>query len=59
MKKNQACIMRAIGSGIATGMFLGLMGSQLFNNKKQLKKKAGNAMHAMGDLLDNVQYMFK
>ena len=52
-------IIKGIGGGLAAGMAVGFIGGQMMKNSKQMKKKAGKAMHAVGDLFENVQYMFK
>lgn len=59
MRKNTMGIVKGVGSGIAAGMVVGFVGSQMMKNDKQMKKKAGKALHMVGDLIDNVQYMFK
>ena len=59
MAKNTMGIVKGVGAGLAAGAVVGFIGSQMMKNDKQMKKKAGKAMHAVGDLLDNVQYMFK
>lgn len=60
MKRNSGYFAKGIGTGIAAGLALGVVGSQFVGkNKKGIKKNAGKAMHAVGDLLENVQYMFK
>jgi hypothetical protein len=38
---------------------VGYVGSQLMSNQKQVKKKASKAAHAVGNLIDDVQYIFK
>ena len=47
------------GTGLAAGMMVGYVGSQLMSNQKQVKKKASKAAHAVGNLIDDVQYIFK
>lgn len=59
MHKNTMGMMKGIGAGIATGMVAGFIGSQMVKNDKQMKKKAGKALNAVGNLIDNVQYMVK
>mgnify|MGYP004511264405 CR=1 FL=1 len=59
MRKNTMGIVKGVGSGIAAGMVVGFVGSQMMKNDKQMKKKAGKALHMVEDLIDNVQYMFK
>ena len=52
MNKNTIGLMKGIGTGLAAG-------SQLMSNQKQVKKKASKAAHAVGNLIDDVQYIFK
>lgn len=59
MSKNTMGIIKGVGTGLAAGMAVGFVGSQMMKNQKQVKRKANKAMHAVGDLLENVQYMFK
>ena len=58
MNKNTIGLMKGIGTGLAAGMMVGYVGSQLMSNQKQVKKKASKA-HAVGNLIDDVQYIFK
>lgn len=50
---------KLIGIGIATGMAMYCVGNKLICDRKCMKKKANKAIHAMGDIIDGVQYMFK
>ena len=59
MNKNTIGLMKGIGTGLAAGMMVGYVGSQLMSNQKQVKKKASKATHAVGNLIDDVQYIFK
>lgn len=59
MRRNTIEIVKGVGTGLAAGMFVGFLGSQMVKNDKRMRRKAGRAMHTVGDLLDNVQYMFK
>ena len=59
MKKKGMGLIGGIGVGVISAAALGLAGSQLLKNNKQVKKRAGNALHAVGDFVENVQYMFK
>ena len=43
----------------SSSMMVGYVGSQLMSNQKQVKKKASKAAHAVGNLIDDVQYIFK
>ncbi len=59
MNKNTIGLMKGIGTGLAAGMMVGYVGSQLMSNQNQVKKKASKAAHAVGNLIDDVQYIFK
>ena len=43
MNKNTIGLMKGIGTGLAAGMMVGYVGSQLMSNQKQVKKKASKA----------------
>ena len=57
--KNVMGVVKGIGTGLAAGMAGGFVGGQMVKNQKQVKRKANKAMHAVGDLFENVQYLFK
>lgn len=59
MNKNTIGLMKGIGTGLAAGMMVGYVGSQLMSNQKQVKKKASKAAHAVGNLIDDVQYILR
>lgn len=59
MSRNAMGVVKGIGAGMAAGMVVGFMGSQMMKNEKQMKKKASKAINAVGDLIENAQYMFK
>lgn len=51
---------KLIGIGAAVGAAAYCIGSKMTgSNKKCIKKKAGKAINAMGDIVDGIQYMFK
>lgn len=45
--------------GVLIGMAAGMCSCCMMKNQKKMKKKAGRAVQAMGDLIDDVKYMFK
>ena len=59
MKKKGMGLVGGIGVGMISAAALGLAGTQLLKNNQRVKKSAGKAIHAVGDFVDNVQYMFK
>lgn len=52
-------IVKGIGTGLAAGAVIGIVGSYAMNNKKALKKKSKKLMGTVTDVMDNMQYMFK
>ncbi len=48
-----------VGIGLAAGMATYYVGNKIACNKKCIKRKADKAIHAMGEIIDGVQYMFK
>ena len=59
MNKKTIGLMKGLGTCLAAGKIVGYDGSQLMSNQKQVKKKASKAAHAVGNLIDDVQYIFK
>lgn len=60
MMKNTMNMVKGVGLGMLAGAAVTMVGSQMMKtDKKQLKKNAGKAIKAMGDVIDGVQYMFK
>lgn len=59
MYKNAMGIAKGVGVGMLAGAAAVTVGSMLIKDKKHLKKNAGKAIHAVGDLIDNVEYMLK
>ena len=46
--------------GMLAGAAVTMVGGQMMKaDKKQMKKNAGKAMRAMGEVIDGVQYMFR
>ena len=52
-------VVKGIGTGLAAGAVIGIVGSYAMNNKKSLKKKSKQLMNTMTDMVDNMHYMFK
>jgi len=59
MTKSIVGFVKGVGTGIAAGMVVGAVGSRMMGKNKHFKKRAGKAMGAVGDFIDNVQYMMK
>lgn len=59
MSRNGSGFIKGIGTGLAVGAVVAAMGSSMMKNKKSLKRNAGKAIRAVGDIMDNVQYMMK
>lgn len=57
--KSTMNVVKGVGLGMLAGAAVVMVGERVAQtNKKQLKKNAGKAVKAMGDVLDGVQYMF-
>ncbi|HIS49059.1 MAG TPA: hypothetical protein IAA80_00955 [Candidatus Gallacutalibacter pullistercoris] len=60
MMKNTMNVVKGVGLGMLAGAAVTMVGSQMMKaDKKQMKKNAGKAVRAMGDVIEGVQYMFK
>ncbi len=59
MVKNTMNVVKGVGVGMLAGAAAVTVGSMMFKDRKHLKKNAGKALHAFGELVDNVEYMFR
>lgn len=60
MYKGTMKFVSGIGAGMLAGVAVATVGSKMMKGKnKHFKRNAGKALHTVGDLIDNVQYMFK
>lgn len=59
MYKQTMGFLRGMGAGIVTGAVVGAIGSQKINKNRRLKRRANKAMRTVGQMMNNVQYMFK
>ncbi len=59
MYKSTTNLAKGIGVGMLAGAAAVTVGSMMMKDKKQLKKNAGKAMHAVGDFINNMEYMMK
>ncbi|MFI3140712.1 MAG: hypothetical protein R3Y27_00210 [Clostridia bacterium] len=59
MKMNN--VMLGVGAAMAVGSVATMAGSMMTGSstKKMYKKKANKAMKSMGNMMDDLQYMFK
>ena len=55
MYKNTMTFVKGIGAGVAVGAAAIAIGSKVMKGNKSLKKDAGKAVHAMGELISDVQ----
>lgn len=56
---NKSCSCRNFLCGVLVGMTTGWFLSCCMQHPKKIKRKAMKCTHAVGDLLDNVHYIFK
>lgn len=60
MYKGTMKFISGIGAGMLAGAAVVTVGSKMMKGKnKHFKRSAGKTIQAVGDLIDNVQYMFK
>lgn len=60
MMKNTMNVVKGVGLGMIAGATVAVVGERMMKtDKKQMKKNAGKAIRAMGEVIDGVQYMFK
>lgn len=60
MYKNTMNIIKSAGTGLAAGMLVGYVSSQMIKPKPPLiKRKASKAVHAVGDVLGSASYFLK
>ena len=59
MSRGTMGLMKGMAIGIAAGVAVGAVGKTVFGNNKRLRKQAGRTVRAIGDIVDNVQYMFR
>jgi hypothetical protein len=50
---------RGIGTGLVAGMALATVGTQMMKNNRSLRRRTNKTLHTVGELMDNMQYMFK
>lgn len=48
-----------MGAGMVAGAIVLAAGSKRMKGGKRFRRNAGKTIHAVGDLIDNVQYMFR
>ena len=59
MVKSTMKVDKGVGIGMLAGAAAVTVGAALWKDKKHLKKNAGKALHAFGELVDNVEGMFR
>jgi gas vesicle protein len=61
MNRATGTFIKGIATGMAVGTAMGMLGDPLRSGKQRMdgKKKAAKALKAVGELVENVQYMMK
>lgn len=59
MKKQAMNITKSIGVGVATGMIVGFVGSKMIGNDGRSRRKARKTLDSMGQVIDDIKYIFK
>lgn len=50
---------KGIGLGIIGGMIISHYSQNMLGTNKMVKRKAGRAVHAVGDFIESVPYIFR
>ena len=59
MYKRSMTMTKGVCIGVLAGAAVAVVWTQMMKDKKHLKKNANKALHAMGELVGNVEGMFK
>jgi len=59
MYKEMMGFVKGMGTGIAAGVAVSLIGNKMLRENKHLRRNVNKTMHAMGGLMDNVEFLFK
>ena len=59
MYKQTMGFIKGIGAGLIAGAVVSAVGANKMKSNRRFKKRAGKALRTMGQVVDNVQYMFK
>jgi hypothetical protein len=59
MYKQTMGFIKGMGAGIIAGAVVSAVGAQKMKKDRRFKKRADKAMKTVGQVVDNVQYMFK
>ncbi len=59
MFKSTASMVKGTICGLISGMIIGGALCCIIKDQKKMKKKAGRALHAVGDFIEQVPCMFK
>jgi len=59
MYKQTMNFVRGIGTGMVAGIALATVGTQMMKNNRGFRKRANRTMHTVGELMNDMQFMFK
>ena len=59
MYRNTMDFVRGIGTGLIAGVALAAVGTRMMKDNRSLRRRANKTLHTVGELMDNMQYMFK
>lgn len=59
MYKEMVGFAKGMGTGIAAGVAVSLIGNKMMRENKHLRRNVNKTMRAMGGLMDNVGVIFK
>lgn len=59
MYKQTMSFVRGIGTGLVAGMALAKVGNQMMKNNRGFRRRSNKTLQAVGDLVNNLQYLFQ
>ena len=59
MYKEMVGFAKGMGTGIAAGVAVSLIGNKMMRENKHLRRNVNKTVHAMSGLMDNVGVIFK
>jgi hypothetical protein len=59
MYKETMGFVKGIGTGMVAGIAVASIGNRMMKDNKHMKRNTHKAIHAVGNLLDNVEVMFR
>lgn len=59
MYQSAMCVVRGLAMGVLACLAFTVLTSRMMKKNRQFRHKANRAKHAVGDLMHNVEYLFR